>query len=163
MKDKISNNTSKLEKIRNQLIIDINQLDPNTPEITNLMMDISEKYGGTHGDIIRFIKKLNDNQNTLKSDSDELFVTVINELIETKKDMLGILNYLVEEDTKLKSKSTSKSSVPTFFQKITPTQIIALFIGVCMMGLVTFMFVHPEKSDSVLNTFNTIKPKGVLK
>jgi hypothetical protein len=38
MLEKLSANTLKLEKLRNQLISDINQLEPNTPEITNLMM-----------------------------------------------------------------------------------------------------------------------------
>ena len=135
-----------IEKIRMNLISNLNSNSINSQEINERIIDLSSKYKDQDlNDLLKFIVYMNDNLNNLNNNTSEAFLEALDKLLDKKKELIEIIR-----QQKIQSTPKNKNNFIEFVKSI-GWQHTIITIGFIGMLIVIFLFFHPDKTETFIN------------
>ena len=146
---KIKKLIDELEKIENNIISKLNKLEPNKNLNDRLIEMMAEYPNEKH--IIKSLIKLNDNLSTLQTNSVDIILDILTDMIEHKKRVLELIEEI--HQPKLKTKKINLKEIPLGAWTTITFSILGILIFL-------FLLIHPEKTDVISKTAIELKQKG---
>ena len=146
---KIKRLIDELEKIEENIVKKVNKLEPNKDLNDKLIEMMAEYPNEKH--IIKSLIKLNDNLSTLQTNSIDIILDILTDMINHKKRVLELIEEIHQPKSKL---------FKTYLKEIPLGGWTA--ISISFLGILTFLFllIHPEKTEVISKTAVELKHKG---
>jgi len=134
-----------IEKIRMDLISNLNSNSINSREINERIIDLSSKYKDQDlNDLLKFIVYMNDNLNNLNNNTSEAFLEALDKLLDKKKEVIELIR--IQKNPQ----GTSKNKFIEIIKSI-GWQHSIITIGFIGVLIVIFLFFHPDKTETIIN------------